>query len=1074
MNEAAHELAALLRSLFEPGELREWLHHREGFEFFLNLPADDGALAEAAAASLERHARLNIDFFHALLGSRPHRVEQIARVAGRCGVAPDPGVVEAARVKAKDLPPEPAFAGEDGRVLSEGLDALYREREERIIAGQPTVELDARILEMRRELRHGPRLHPGEFLDGGRYRLLEQVGQGGYGAVWRAYDRESRGLVAIKVLHGHWSGERERRERFFRGALRMAELNHPAVVRVLRPQLEDHGFFAFVMELVTGGDLHDAVREGRLDARAALEKVLRVGEALAYAHSRGLVHRDIKPHNVLLDGAGQPKLCDFDLVKDLDYSGSHTGGAMGTWVYASPELRRDAKHVDARADVYGLAMTAVFCVFRADLPHEAVYDPVDFVAHLTASSALRAVLARAVQPDPERRTPSVTELCEALGKALDAPDRAPDRAERVAELERLLLAGDDEFRVLRLGTELALQMSLQPGDVVADATLVERTGEGFSAVVWRGTRLDDGQPVAVRVIRAEVLTVGQVLPAFRRGYELLRSINGKNGLEWFFPRVYGRSDDGLAYTMDLVIGGQPGSPLATLQAVAEALTQLDGATAGCCDLRPHNLRWSAEGRVGLMDFDPPDPAEPGAALWIPPEGGAPGWYAAVYRFGQLARALLSGGSANANDPWLDSLASQPKALQELVWECLREDPKARPSMSEILTRLREAREPSPAPRGDSGPADESPWTGWRSLLAAAAVLLVVGGGAYFWPTPVDVTVSPTARYLALSAEVSQAAAQRDEDLARRELLTEQLGRLEDHVSEVNATVAVADPAEAEPLRAVLGQREAELALLRDEVRTLNSELDSRQVLVQQGVAQAQALRDEAIAAGAPATELPPVRVEAPTFTPPPPPRRGEATHVGLRPAPMPFMEITPGSYEMGSGAADSAVHRVALSGFLVANDPVTRQQWELVLGPRGKTLVPDPTLPRVGMSWCDALRYANRLSIRDGLTPVYDNVPEQGCERPERVRWNRTARGYRLPTEAEWEAAARFLTPAGPEWVWDAYDPEYFAVSPPRDPRGPALGRERVTRAGPERGHAPPGEPPEQVRLRLVLDTGKL
>ena len=128
------------------------------------------------------------------------------------------------------VPPEPACRDEATRELSGRLLALYSQRETTLIAGGETGVIDREILDVRRQIRQGPVLQPGDFLGDGRYRLLEKVGQGGFAKVWKAWDVQHHKLVALKCLHGQYSEDRTRRERFFRGARKMDELAHPHVV----------------------------------------------------------------------------------------------------------------------------------------------------------------------------------------------------------------------------------------------------------------------------------------------------------------------------------------------------------------------------------------------------------------------------------------------------------------------------------------------------------------------------------------------------------------------------------------------------------------------------------------------------------------------------------------------------------------------------------------------------------------------------------------------------------------------------------------------------------------------------
>lgn len=305
-------------------------------------------------------------------------------------------------------PPDPVAAR---------LEAAYQRREQLVIDGKDTGAIDAEILELRRRKRHGPTLHPDEHLGQGRFRLLEVIGQGGFAVVWKAYDNKERRLVAVKVLHGELARVESRRERLFRGARRMAELQHPNVVRVLVPEGEELGFYYYVMELATGGDLHRAVVDGAIDPDQGLAVIESIADALAAAHEKGLVHRDVKPENILLRGDGVPVLSDFDLVQARDTTGGTRTTAMGSVIYAAPEQSEDASRVDHRADIYSLGMTAVFCIYGKRLPMTALRNHDAFLDGLVCTPELREVLQRAVAIDREQRFESITGFRQAFASA---------------------------------------------------------------------------------------------------------------------------------------------------------------------------------------------------------------------------------------------------------------------------------------------------------------------------------------------------------------------------------------------------------------------------------------------------------------------------------------------------------------------------------------------------------------------------------------------------------------------------------------------------------------------------------
>ncbi|WP_295458829.1 SUMF1/EgtB/PvdO family nonheme iron enzyme [uncultured Thiodictyon sp.] len=309
--------------------------------------------------------------------------------------------------------------------LSDALDAARAEEERLICEGADTREVQTRILDLKRRIREGGRLCVGDDLLDGRYKLIDTLGRGGFATIFKAFDGRARRLVAVKVLHGQHGDERGRVERFFRGARKMAELRHQGIVQVFDSDLADEGHHFFVMEYLPGGDLRQAVLNGVVAPESALDLILTVGAALAFAHARGIIHRDIKPANIVLDAAGLPKLTDFDLVRAVDTTGGTVTGMMGTYVYAAPELMDHPQDADARADVFGLGMTAIFALHRQDLrPRDMLRNPEGFIARLTVAAAVKSVLCRAIAWDLEERYESVESFCAALREARRAGEPA--------------------------------------------------------------------------------------------------------------------------------------------------------------------------------------------------------------------------------------------------------------------------------------------------------------------------------------------------------------------------------------------------------------------------------------------------------------------------------------------------------------------------------------------------------------------------------------------------------------------------------------------------------------------------
>jgi serine/threonine-protein kinase len=287
-----------------------------------------------------------------------------------------------------------------------------------------------------------PELHPDDVLGGCRIEAV--VGRGGMGVVYRALQLDLGRPVALKVIAGERAGDAEFRERFGREARMAAAIDHPNVVPVYATGEQD-GALYLVMRYVTGSDLHALIRrEGRLAPARAAAIVAQVGAALDAAHAAGLVHRDVKPANVLLSGVDDHAyLSDFGLMRPLDPQQPITdsGQWIGTVDFASPEQLSGGR-ADARSDVYSLG-----CVLHAALTGSSPFPrgtvPATLLAHLNdapprpsdsgAPRELDRVVARALAKDPAQRYPSAGDL----GRAA----LAAARGEPVTESERTVAVG---------------------------------------------------------------------------------------------------------------------------------------------------------------------------------------------------------------------------------------------------------------------------------------------------------------------------------------------------------------------------------------------------------------------------------------------------------------------------------------------------------------------------------------------------------------------------------------------------------------------------------------------------------
>ena len=198
----------------------------------------------------------------------------------------------------------------------------------------------------------------------GRYTLVEPLGVGGMATVFKAFDQRLQVWRAVKVLAPQYSNRPSLRDRFEAEARTMASLEHRHIVRVYDVGRAG-GSPYIVMELVDGGTLVDWVKQhGPMPPRLAVDAMIQTCEGVSAAHARRIVHRDIKPHNVLITAEGLCRVTDFGIarVEDDNEHLTRTGAVFGTWAYMAPEQRADAKKVDARADVYSLGATLYYLV----------------------------------------------------------------------------------------------------------------------------------------------------------------------------------------------------------------------------------------------------------------------------------------------------------------------------------------------------------------------------------------------------------------------------------------------------------------------------------------------------------------------------------------------------------------------------------------------------------------------------------------------------------------------------------------------------------------------------------------
>lgn len=334
------------------------------------------------------------------------------------------------RVRSSDVDVEnelPVYTILEERELSAYLHDLevLREFDPGDKRSDAALELDAHIHGVRRKLRSGPPLYPGQTLDGGTYTLVRRLGTGGFGTVWLAKDSKVKRMVAIKVLKSEHNDERTRRARFFRGARVMATMAHPNIVKVFDAGRVEAGHHYFVMEYVEGMDLETWARAQKRPLLSVLAIIRQTASALLAAHQLGVLHRDVKPGNILVGTDGAPKLTDFDLAHAPDTEGGTQAEPMGSYLYSSPEVLTDPRAADPRADIYSLGMTLLFCLLDGALPVASKHEVPKVLENAKLLPALKALVSRAASADPATRPETMQAFADDIVAIEEAQEPQP-------------------------------------------------------------------------------------------------------------------------------------------------------------------------------------------------------------------------------------------------------------------------------------------------------------------------------------------------------------------------------------------------------------------------------------------------------------------------------------------------------------------------------------------------------------------------------------------------------------------------------------------------------------------------
>jgi hypothetical protein len=343
----------------------------------------------------------------------------------------------------------------------------------------------------------------------GRYRILEPLGSGGMGDVWRALRIDDGAIVALKTIRAERLPDAESRRRFAREAAVLERLEHPSIARVLEAGIEPVPFIA--MELLGGETLDARLERGRMSVRDALACTASVAEALAFAHAAGVVHRDVKPSNIHLDGE-RVVLSDFGIAfLPGETRVTRTGALIGTAAYIAPELVREQEPVPA-SDIYSLGVV-LFEMLTGELPFR-------------AEGATLLAAARLMYPPlaPGELRPGLPKEVEALVLACLAmkPEHRPSAAE-LAGLARGARAPKRRRRTLLLaGGSAAAAMAVAVALLRAPAPPTMARFAPVAAPIATTTTIAPPPPVPRREsLKVSLLALGAKTPA---DYEVTRNL----------------------------------------------------------------------------------------------------------------------------------------------------------------------------------------------------------------------------------------------------------------------------------------------------------------------------------------------------------------------------------------------------------------------------------------------------------------------------------------------------------------------------------------------------------------------
>jgi eukaryotic-like serine/threonine-protein kinase len=637
-------------------------------------------------------------------------------------------------------------------------------------------------------------LEPGMML-GERYEILKRLGEGGMGAVYKARDHELDRLVALKVIRPELAGHPDILRRFKQELILARQVTHKNVVRIFDLGTADGRKF-ITMDYIEGRDLKSIINErGAIPAVEAVPIVQQICRGLEAAHVEGVVHRDLKPQNVMVDDAGRVWLMDFGLARSMELAGlTRTGVLMGTPDYMSPEQAR-AEKVDARSDLFSVGII-FFEMLTGRLPFQAdtlmakllqrVQQRAVAVTEIdpTISPGVSAVVSKCLEPDVTKRYQSVNQILDdLLGDIKTASSSGSSGASSTSS------SAPSESPSISLA-------ELGPGSRFGPRYRIEAViGEGGMGKVYKAHDSDLDRTVALKLVRPELAKDGNSLQRFKQELLLASRISHRNIL-----RIHDLGDvDGVKFIsmafvqgMDLhdLIAKQGRLPVERAVNIAKQLAgALEAAHAEGVvhrDLKPRNVLIDVDDHIYVSDFglaksldaDKTGMTRVGEVLGTPrymspeqAESKAADNRSDIYSLGIIFYEMLTGevpftGESSLQvmfqhvqqqpkDPRLLN-PEMPEYLAIVILKCLEKDPALRyQSAQELLRDLEAGTPPTRIVRLRQAEMGYPKW-----MFAATGLVLLVGIGMAIRPVRELVLGRSTINITSRTPAAGPAAAQK--------------------------------------------------------------------------------------------------------------------------------------------------------------------------------------------------------------------------------------------------------------------------------------------------------------------------